>query len=72
MSTLSFTSAPNVVRSANNVVGLTEAQRVWRTAALALLSVRVIQGFIYWGGGSRRFIYSSLEAQPRRTHLDGE
>ena len=22
----------------------------WRTAALALLSVRVIQGFIYWGG----------------------
>lgn len=25
--------------------------------ALGLLSVRVIQGFVYWGGGSRRFIY---------------
>jgi hypothetical protein len=30
----------------------------WRIAALALLSVRFIQGFIYWGGGSRRFIYA--------------
>jgi thiosulfate dehydrogenase [quinone] large subunit len=27
-----------------------------RIAALALLSIRFIQGFIYWGGGSRRFI----------------
>ena len=36
----------------------------WRTAGLALLSVRFIQGFIYWGGGSRRFIYapSKLDA----------
>src|SRR5208283_2696064 len=25
----------------------------WRAAAIAMLSVRVIQGFIYWGGGSR-------------------
>ena len=30
----------------------------WRMTALALLSVRVMQGFIYWGGGSRRFIYA--------------
>jgi thiosulfate dehydrogenase (quinone) len=30
----------------------------WRMTALALLSVRVVQGFIYWGGGSRRFIYA--------------
>jgi thiosulfate dehydrogenase (quinone) len=44
MSTLSFTSVTNVVRSASNAVGLTEAQRMWRTAALAMLSVRVIQG----------------------------
>ncbi len=64
MSTLSFTSAPNVVRSAENAVGLTEAQRMWRTAALALLSVRVIQGFIYWGGGSRRFIYAPSKLNP--------
>ena len=35
-----------------------------RIAALALLSIRFIQGFIYWGGGSRRFIYgpSKLDA----------
>ncbi len=64
MSTLSFTSAPNVVRSAENAVGPTEAQRMWRTAALAMLSVRVIQGFIYWGGGSRRFIYAPSKLNP--------
>jgi uncharacterized membrane protein YphA (DoxX/SURF4 family) len=64
MSTLSFTSAPNVVRSADNAVGLTEGQRMWRTAALAMLSARVVQGFIYWGGGSRRFIYAPSKLNP--------
>ncbi len=34
------------------------ADRGWRLAAMAGLSVRLIQGFIYWGGGSRRFIYA--------------
>jgi thiosulfate dehydrogenase [quinone] large subunit len=37
---------------------------MWRTAALAMLSVRVIQGFIYWGGGSRRFIYAPSKLNP--------
>lgn len=64
MSILSFTSAPNAMRSVDNAVGLTEAQRIWRTAALALLPVRVIQGFIYWGGGSRRFIYAPSKLNP--------
>jgi uncharacterized membrane protein YphA (DoxX/SURF4 family) len=64
MSVLSFTSASNVMPSAGNAVGLTEAQRTWRTAALAMLSVRVIQGFIYWGGGSRRFIYAPSKLNP--------
>src|ERR1700752_5233001 len=64
MSTLSFISTPNVVRSASNAIGLTEAQRVWRTAALAMLSVRIVQGFIYWGGGSRRFIYAPSKLNP--------
>src|ERR1700758_5362815 len=64
MSTLSFTSATNVVRSAGNAVGLTDAQRAWRMAALASLSVRVIQGFIYWGGGSRRFLYGPSKRNP--------
>src|ERR1700741_1904806 len=64
MSTLSFISAPNVARSAENAVGLTEAQRMWRTAGFAMLSVRVLQGFIYWGGGSRRFIYAPEKLNP--------
>lgn len=38
----------------------------WRIAALALLSVRVMQGFIYWGGGSRRFIYAPSKLDPHR------
>ena len=37
---------------------------MWRVAALALLSVRFIQGFIYWGGGSRRFIYAPAKLDP--------
>lgn len=36
----------------------------WRAAAIALLSVRLIQGFIYWGGGSRRFIYDPSKLDP--------
>ena len=35
-----------------------------RVAALALLSIRFIQGFIYWGGGSRRFIYAPAKLDP--------
>ena len=64
MSTLSFTSGSDVMRSAGNAVGLSEGQRLWRTAALAMLSVRIIQGFIYWGGGSRRFIYAPSKLNP--------
>ena len=36
----------------------------WRAAAIAMLPVRVIQGFIYWGGGSRRFIYAPAKLDP--------
>lgn len=39
-------------------------ERNWRVAAIALLSVRMIQGFIYWGGGSRRFIYGPSKLDP--------
>jgi uncharacterized membrane protein YphA (DoxX/SURF4 family) len=38
-----------------------------RIAALALLSIRFIQGFIYWGGGSRRFIYAPAKLDPSAT-----
>jgi len=36
----------------------------FRLLALGLLSVRIIQGFIYWGGGSRRFIYAPEKLDP--------
>src|SRR5882762_10049326 len=42
----------------------TLGERNWRMAAIALLSVRMIQGFIYWGGGSRRFIYGPEKLDP--------
>jgi thiosulfate dehydrogenase [quinone] large subunit len=42
----------------------TLAEQRWRSAAIALLSVRFIQGFIYWGGGSRRFIYDPEKLNP--------
>ncbi len=31
--------------------------RGWRLAAIAMLAVRFVQGWIYWGGATRRFIY---------------
>jgi thiosulfate dehydrogenase (quinone) len=51
-------------RAARQVPIVTEAQRNWRIAAIALLSIRFIQGFIYWGGGSRRFIYAPSKLDP--------
>lgn len=38
------------------------------TAALALLSVRFVQGWIYWGGGTRRFIYAPQKLDPHAAH----
>jgi hypothetical protein len=34
-----------------------DAFRSGRLAGIALLATTFIQGFIYWGGGSRRFSY---------------
>jgi len=36
----------------------------WRMAAIALLAVRFAQGWIYWGGGTRRFIYGPQKLDP--------
>ena len=47
-----------------SVAAATLGERHWRVAAIALLSVRFIQGFIYWGGGSRRFIYDPEKLNP--------
>jgi thiosulfate dehydrogenase (quinone) len=56
--------ATTLDRIADQAPAMTEAQRNWRIAAIALLSIRVIQGFIYWGGGSRRFIYAPSKLDP--------
>ncbi|HUN39519.1 MAG TPA: TQO small subunit DoxD [Acetobacteraceae bacterium] len=45
-----------------------KAEAAWTTAGLALLSVRFIQGFIYWGGGTRRFIYAPSKLNPYAAH----
>jgi thiosulfate dehydrogenase [quinone] large subunit len=64
MSILSFAPAANTARLCDEASTRTEGQRAWRTAALAMLSTRIIQGFIYWGGGSRRFIYAPSKLDP--------
>ena len=45
-----------------------DAHRNWRMAGIALLVTRFIQGFIYWGGGSRRFIYGPSKLDPHAPH----
>jgi thiosulfate dehydrogenase [quinone] large subunit len=37
-------------------------------AAIALVAVRFVQGWIYWGGGSRRFIYAPSKLNPHAPH----
>jgi uncharacterized membrane protein YphA (DoxX/SURF4 family) len=51
------TAAPNPARQGSKADTL-------RIAALGLLSIRFIQGFVYWGGGSRRFIYAPAKLDP--------
>ncbi len=41
-----------------------DARHAWRLAAIALLAVRFVQGWIYWGGGTRRFIYAPSKLDP--------
>lgn len=40
----------------------------WRLAAIALVAVRFVQGWIYWGGGSRRFFYAPSKLDPGNHH----
>lgn len=49
----------------NNVTNSLKGNaKPWIVSGLAMLSVRFIQGFIYWGGGSRRFIYAPYKLDP--------
>ncbi len=55
--------APNA-RSASQVT----AGAAWTAAGLAMLSIRFAEGFIYWGGGTRRFIYAPSKLDPYAAH----
>ena len=72
MKSMSCTFAPSTRDLPKNASTMTEAQRTWRYRGARLLSIRVIQGFIYWGGGSRRFIYAPSKLDPGASQLDGE
>jgi uncharacterized membrane protein YphA (DoxX/SURF4 family) len=54
----------NGTAAASNSAAQRSQADALRIAALALLSIRFIQGFIYWGGGSRRFIYAPAKLDP--------
>ncbi len=41
-----------------------DTRAAWRQLGFVLLSVRFVQGWIYWGGGSRRFIYAPSKLDP--------
>src|SRR6202051_1072745 len=60
MSTLTLDGTP----AASDPAAQRSKADALRIAALGLLSVRFIQGFIYWGGGSRRFIYAPSKLDP--------
>ncbi|NNM50606.1 MAG: quinol oxidase [Pseudomonadales bacterium] len=40
----------------------------WQYLAWSLPSIRFVQGWIYWGGGSRRFIYAPSKLDPTAHH----
>ncbi|ENE4141772.1 quinol oxidase, partial [Salmonella enterica] len=57
-----FNQTENAADSTNVQVELVDTSiapstQYWMVG-IGLLAVRIIQGFIYWGGGSRRFIYA--------------
>ena len=51
-------SAVTLSRVGARTLDIADDGRMWRVLGLTVLPVRFIQGFIYWGGGSRRFIYA--------------
>ena len=60
MSTLTFDGKA----AASNEAAQRGKADTLRVAALAMLSIRFIQGFVYWSGGSRRFIYAPAKLAP--------
>lgn len=43
---------------------MTVSQDGWKITGLAILPIRFVQGWIFWGGGSRRFIYDPSKLDP--------
>lgn len=41
-----------------------EADYSWKLIGLTTLCIRFVQGWIFWGGGSRRFIYDPYKLDP--------
>ena len=60
---MSMLTLDGTVTASNQIAQRSKADAL-RIAALGLLSIRFIQGFIYWGGGSRRFIYAPAKLDP--------
>lgn len=59
-----FTFTLDSMATASNAAAPRSKADAMRIAVLSLLSIRFIQGFIYWGGGSRRFIYAPAKLDP--------
>jgi hypothetical protein len=68
MSTLTFDGKS----AASNEAAQRGKADTLRVAALAMLSIRFIQGFVYWGGGSRRFIYAPAKLDPNAANWKGQ
>src|SRR5258708_3534193 len=60
MSTITLDGTPT---AANEAAQRSKADAL-RIAALGLLSIRCMQGCVYWGGGSRRSIYAPAKLDP--------
>jgi thiosulfate dehydrogenase (quinone) len=57
-------SAITLSRIGPRALDIADDGHLWRVLGLAILPVRFIQGFVYWGGGSRRFIYAPSKLDP--------
>lgn len=47
-----------------NVSLKTDDELQWKIVGLVILTIRFVQGWIFWGGGSRRFIYDPTKLDP--------
>lgn len=50
--------------SPENLNSETKPFTTWRITGLIILSIRFVQGWIFWAGGSRRFIYDPKKLDP--------